>query len=912
MEGSQEEATAVALRALGKTVPTPHRHRRTRADVEGQGPARGRRPARHHRRPADHHHRGRARRAPEGRSPARRCPSTVARKGKEQTVDVPTDGGPRGAGPPSASCSASRHDFPAKVTIDAGAIGGPSAGLMFSLGIYDKLTPGPLAGGRQIAGTGTIDDQGQVGPDRRHPAEARRRPRRRRGVLPRPGRQLRRGGRARARRARGLQGRHLRRGPRRGRGDRQGPDGLAAALLTRGTSRAAQSSKVALRASTSPGAMSLPVATASSESWSRWRSRQIDVPSRRTATTRRTSLRSGWAARWSTAPRRVPAGRARPPAARPCARSRRRSRPPRPARRAARAGSRGSSSSAGPPARWPSGRPRRGRRAPSARAAAARAASRSAVRTSAKSRAGWSQPAAATWRSVSRAAMARGSMTGCEFTVPMLPYADEPGPVRTRAFPSGHVAVSRSGSRESAGYGCRRRPEEVAHGSARPPARPSTQGTPRERQQLRPPAGQLQRRRLRRASATRRGHAAPDPTSARHVARRGGRPARGHRHRGAVLDRGAVVPVGRLRRRLQHPDRHQDPARSRRGSADGRRWSGRASTSPTATVRSTPRRPTTQAMEHYRELVEPMRRTATIAAPLAIGLFAGLSAATQWDTFLLWRNGSPFGTTDPEFGLDIGFFVFDLPWINFVVAFLTMILVIGFITAAFTHYLYGGIVAGAKMRSTQAARVHLSVIAAALVLVRAVAFWVDRYNLATAAVDEDHRHPVHRVARDHPDEGHPGDRRRHVRRSCSSRRSGPAPGASRSSVSPCSPSSSSRSAASTRRSCSRSRCGPSEKSLEVPYIQRNIDATRGGLRASERRRSTSYDTEDRRRARPAARRRGDGAGHPPHRPQRRQPHLQAARGEQGLLPVRRRARRRPLPDRRQVAATPSSPPASST
>ena len=142
--------------------------------------------------------------------------------------------------------------------------------------------------------------------------------------------------------------------------------------------------------------------------------------------------------------------------------------------------------------------------------------------------------------------------------------------------------------------------------------------------------------------------------------------------------------------------------------------------------------PDTQAMEHYRELVEPMRRTATIAAPLAIGLFAGLSAATQWDTFLLWRNSQPFGTTDFEFGIDIGFFIFDLPWINFVIAFLTMILVIGLITAAFTHYLYGGIVAGQKMRSTQSARVHLSVIAAALVLVRAVAFWVDRYNLATA------------------------------------------------------------------------------------------------------------------------------------------------------------------------------------
>ncbi|MEO7130358.1 MAG: UPF0182 family protein, partial [Dermatophilaceae bacterium] len=142
--------------------------------------------------------------------------------------------------------------------------------------------------------------------------------------------------------------------------------------------------------------------------------------------------------------------------------------------------------------------------------------------------------------------------------------------------------------------------------------------------------------------------------------------------------------------------------------------------------------PETQVMEHYRELVEPMRRTATVAAPIALGLFAGLSAATQWDTFLLWRNGSAFGVTDPEFKIDIGFYVFDLPWINFVIAFLTMVLILGLVAAAFTHYLYGGIVVGGKMRSTQAARVHLSVLLAGIVLVRGIAFWVDRYNLATA------------------------------------------------------------------------------------------------------------------------------------------------------------------------------------
>ena len=56
------------------------------------------------------------------------------------------------------------HVFPFTVDIKLADIGGPSAGLMFALGIYDKLTPGSLTGGKFVAGTGTIDDDGKVGP----------------------------------------------------------------------------------------------------------------------------------------------------------------------------------------------------------------------------------------------------------------------------------------------------------------------------------------------------------------------------------------------------------------------------------------------------------------------------------------------------------------------------------------------------------------------------------------------------------------------------------------------------------------------------------------------------------------------------------------------------------------------------
>lgn len=56
------------------------------------------------------------------------------------------------------------YDFPVDVTLQLDNVGGPSAGMMFALGIIDTLTPGELNGGEKIAGTGTIDAAGEVGP----------------------------------------------------------------------------------------------------------------------------------------------------------------------------------------------------------------------------------------------------------------------------------------------------------------------------------------------------------------------------------------------------------------------------------------------------------------------------------------------------------------------------------------------------------------------------------------------------------------------------------------------------------------------------------------------------------------------------------------------------------------------------
>jgi PDZ domain-containing protein len=57
-----------------------------------------------------------------------------------------------------------RYEFPIDVEIQLNDVGGPSAGMMFALGIVDMLTPGAMTGGERVAGTGSIDSDGTVGP----------------------------------------------------------------------------------------------------------------------------------------------------------------------------------------------------------------------------------------------------------------------------------------------------------------------------------------------------------------------------------------------------------------------------------------------------------------------------------------------------------------------------------------------------------------------------------------------------------------------------------------------------------------------------------------------------------------------------------------------------------------------------
>ncbi|GAA3130121.1 PDZ domain-containing protein [Planomonospora alba] len=86
----------------------------------------------------------------------------VKRDGEETTVTVPTAAAADGT-PVVGISMGIDYRFPFEVSISVGDVGGPSAGMMFSLGIIDKLTPGSLTGGKSVAGTGTITPDGEVG-----------------------------------------------------------------------------------------------------------------------------------------------------------------------------------------------------------------------------------------------------------------------------------------------------------------------------------------------------------------------------------------------------------------------------------------------------------------------------------------------------------------------------------------------------------------------------------------------------------------------------------------------------------------------------------------------------------------------------------------------------------------------------
>ena len=136
-------------------------------------------------------------------------------------------------------------------------------------------------------------------------------------------------------------------------------------------------------------------------------------------------------------------------------------------------------------------------------------------------------------------------------------------------------------------------------------------------------------------------------------------------------------------------------------------------------------------LERYRAQIEPIKRWVVIGLGVAIFYFAGTSGSMLWAKWLLFKNSTSFGIKDPQFHMDISFFAFRLPFWQTLISWGISTLVIAIIASAIVHYLYSGIrLQVSEDRTTVAARVQLSVLLGGVVLLKAAAYWFDRYALA--------------------------------------------------------------------------------------------------------------------------------------------------------------------------------------
>ncbi len=136
-------------------------------------------------------------------------------------------------------------------------------------------------------------------------------------------------------------------------------------------------------------------------------------------------------------------------------------------------------------------------------------------------------------------------------------------------------------------------------------------------------------------------------------------------------------------------------------------------------------------LERYRAQIEPIKRWVVLALAVGLFYFAGTSGSALWESWLLFKNSTSFGVKDPQFNMDISFFAFKLPFYQTIIAWGISTLVLAIIASTVVHYLYGGIrLQVQEDRTTVAARVQLSVLLGGVVLMKAVAYWFDRYQLA--------------------------------------------------------------------------------------------------------------------------------------------------------------------------------------
>jgi uncharacterized protein len=135
-------------------------------------------------------------------------------------------------------------------------------------------------------------------------------------------------------------------------------------------------------------------------------------------------------------------------------------------------------------------------------------------------------------------------------------------------------------------------------------------------------------------------------------------------------------------------------------------------------------------VERFHELFGHRLRAMRYVVAGLLALLVALPTTSQWQSWLLFRNSRSFGVSDAQFGADVGFYVFELPFIGFVLDWLFIAMVLVLLLTVLTHVLNGGVVFASPMPSVRpATKGHIAVLLAVLAALKAADYWVNRYEL---------------------------------------------------------------------------------------------------------------------------------------------------------------------------------------
>jgi uncharacterized protein len=143
-----------------------------------------------------------------------------------------------------------------------------------------------------------------------------------------------------------------------------------------------------------------------------------------------------------------------------------------------------------------------------------------------------------------------------------------------------------------------------------------------------------------------------------------------------------------------------------------------------------PGSPDEELVERFQEWVSPRLGRFRLAVSGFFGLLIGLGAGTWWEHWLMFRNRQSFAIADPLFGNDVGFYVFQVPFMRDLFGWAFQLVLITTLVVAALHYLNGGVqVQGRGQFVAGGVKVHVSVLLAVVALLKAFGYWLDRYDL---------------------------------------------------------------------------------------------------------------------------------------------------------------------------------------